>query len=31
MGRRFDESTFLALGTEIEAALPWAGRRPPVS
>jgi amidase len=28
-GRRGEESVLLALGAEIEAALPWAGRRPP--
>ena len=26
-----DEATLLALSTQIEAARPWAGRRPPVS
>jgi amidase len=31
VGRPNDEATLLALGTQIEAARPWAQRRPPVS
>jgi amidase len=31
IGRPFDEATLLSLGTQIEAARPWAHRRPPVS
>ena len=31
VGRPSDESTLLALSSQIEAAHPWAGRRPPVS
>ena len=31
VGRPFDEATLLALSTAIEAARPWAHRRPPVS
>lgn len=31
VGRPFDEATLLSLSTQIEAARPWAGRRPPVS
>ena len=30
IGRPFDEATLLALSHQIEAARPWAGRRPPV-
>jgi amidase len=31
VGRPHDEATLLALGAQIEAARPWAARRPPVS
>ena len=31
IGRPHDEATLLALSTQIEAARPWANRRPPVS
>jgi amidase len=31
VGRPYDEATLLALGAQIEAARPWAHRRPPVS
>ncbi|HZA09869.1 amidase [Mycobacterium sp.] len=31
VGRPFDEATLLALSAQIEAARPWAQRRPPVS
>ncbi len=31
VGRPSDEATLLALSAQIEAARPWAGRRPPVS
>ena len=31
VGRPSDEATLLALSTQIEAARPWANRRPPVS
>ncbi|MGI9126235.1 MAG: amidase, partial [Mycobacterium sp.] len=31
VGRPSDEATLLSLSTQIEAAHPWAGRRPPVS
>jgi amidase len=31
VGRPNDEATLLALGAQIEAARPWAQRRPPVS
>lgn len=31
IGRPFDEATLLAVSAQIEAARPWAGRRPPVS
>jgi amidase len=31
VGRPFDEATLLSLGAQIEAARPWAHRRPPVS
>lgn len=31
VGRPFDEATLLSLSAQIEAARPWAGRRPPVS
>ena len=31
VGRPSDEATLLALSTQIEAARPWAQRRPPVS
>ena len=31
VGRPSDEATLLALGSQIEAARPWANRRPPVS
>lgn len=30
VGRPFDEATLLSLSAQIEAARPWAGRRPPV-
>jgi amidase len=29
-GRRGEEALLVALGAELEAARPWAGRRPPV-
>jgi amidase len=31
VGRPYDEATLLSLSTQIEAARPWAHRRPPVS
>jgi amidase len=31
VGRPFDEATLLSLSAQIEAARPWAQRRPPVS
>jgi amidase len=31
VGRPYDEATLLSLGAQIEAARPWAQRRPPVS
>jgi amidase len=31
VGRPYDEATLLALSAQIEAARPWAHRRPPVS
>jgi amidase len=31
VGRPYDEATLLSLGAQIEAARPWAHRRPPVS
>jgi amidase len=31
VGKPSDEATLLQLGSQIEAARPWAGRRPPVS
>jgi amidase len=31
VGRPFDEATLLSLSAQIEAARPWAHRRPPVS
>ena len=31
VGRPSDEATLLAVSTQVEAARPWAGRRPPVS
>lgn len=31
VGRPYDEETLLSLSGQIEAARPWAGRRPPVS
>jgi amidase len=31
VGRPFDEATLLSLSAQIEAARPWANRRPPVS
>jgi len=31
VGRPYDEATLLSLSAQIEAARPWAGRRPPVS
>jgi len=31
VGRPYDEATLLALSAQMEAARPWAQRRPPVS
>jgi amidase len=31
VGRPCDEATLVSLGAQIEAARPWAHRRPPVS
>jgi amidase len=31
VGRPSDEATLLSLSAQIEAARPWANRRPPVS
>jgi amidase len=31
VGRPNDEATLVSLGAQIEAARPWAQRRPPVS
>ncbi|QYL26701.1 6-aminohexanoate-cyclic-dimer hydrolase [Mycobacterium shottsii] len=31
VGKPYDEATLLSLSAQIEAARPWAGRRPPVS